>query len=231
MAENSKTNSIPFYPRLLVFDLDGTLADTSGDIAAYVNTLLRRHGYPEHSHAAVTSFIGHGAKKLLERALPEGEKHRMEELYPELLHIYSTSPSEHTVFYPGFPEFFHGLKVPVALLTNKPKAPTEVFLKSFGLQDDFIRVICSDCGFPPKPDPSGLQDIMHSAGVKPAETLMVGDGVPDIQVARAAGVPVLVHTRGFTSERELLDLQPDYSVSSMSEFANLFAHLHDPAPL
>lgn len=220
---------------LIVFDLDGTLADTGPEIAICLNGVLNNWNLSAYSLPEVKGFVGNGAKVLAKRALHgrltelqiQGEPIKevtaeiLTRFYAELMMSYQNSDNAHTVLYSGVIDFFKTAKIPSALLTNKPLIPTTRFLQHFGLDRFFTQVVAGDGVFNPKPNPAGLQHIIQKAMTTPAKTLMVGDGKPDIEVAHATGARSCALLQGFTANQELLAQKPDWAVATFSEFADL----------
>ena len=214
---------------LIVFDLDGTLFNTLGDLAVAVNYALRHFGLPEHDEQRVRTFIGNGSMKLIERSMGEAvlpENIARTGITVEMVHkVYSDFYWEHcterTLPNPGVVEFLRNTHARVAMLTNKPLRPSEKILNHFGLRDRFEFVLCGDTTPERKPSPAGLLKIMETAGVTPAETVMVGDDQPDILAARNAGVDCVTLFCGFGKPVNLLPLEPENVVESYAEMCDL----------
>ena len=171
---------------LIVFDLDGTLFNTLGDLAVAVNFALRHFGLPEHEEQRVRTFIGNGSMKLIERSMGEAalpENMARSGVTIEMVHkVYSDFYWEHcterTLPNPGIVEFLNNSKARVAMLTNKPLRPSEKILNHFGLRDRFEFILCGDTTPERKPSPAGLLKILEMAGVSREESVMVGDDQP-----------------------------------------------------
>ena len=218
---------------LIVFDLDGTLFNTLGDLSVAVNYALRHFGLPEHDEQRVRTFIGNGSMKLIERSMGEAalpENIARTGVTVEMVHkVYSDFYWEHcterTLPNPGVVEFLRNSSVRVAMLTNKPLRPSEKILNHFGLRDRFEFILCGDTTPERKPSPAGLLKIMESAGVSPAETVMVGDDQPDILAARNAGIDCITLFCGFGKPVNLLPLKPENIVQSYEELWMLLKNL------
>ena len=216
---------------LIVFDLDGTLFNTLGDLAVAVNYALHHFGLPVHSEERVRSFIGNGSMKLIERsmgvaALPENRA-RMG-ITIEMVHkVYSDFYWEHcterTLPNPGIVDFLNRTTVRVAMLTNKPLRPSEKILEHFHLRDRFEFILCGDTTPERKPSPAGLLKIIEMAGVSKEETVMVGDDQPDILAARNAGVDCITLLCGFGKPVNLLPLTPENTVESYESLCKLLS--------
>jgi phosphoglycolate phosphatase len=179
-------------PGLVVFDLDGTLIDSTADLAAAVNATLARlaPAAPPLPVDRIRSFVGHGATRLLERALAEaGLPHRPQDVLPLFLEVYRAGMLNETALYPGVAEGLQALEGDVlAVLTNKPGDMARAILAGLGVASRFAH-ICGPEDVPAKkPDPAGLHWLMANAGVAPGAAAMVGDSPVDVRAGRAAGI-------------------------------------------
>ena len=210
---------------LIVFDLDGTLFNTLGDLSVAVNYALRHFGLPEHEEQRVRTFIGNGTMKLIERsmgeaALPENIAHTgvtIEMVHKVYSDFYWEHCTERTLPNPGGVDFLHTSKARIAMLTNKPLRPTEKILNHFGLRDCFEFILCGDTTPERKPSPAGLLKILEMAGASREDAVMVGDDQPDILAARNAGVDCVTLLCGFGKPVNLLPLKPENTVKSYAE--------------
>jgi len=186
--------------RLIVFDLDGTLVDSLGDLTDSANELLARHGARPLDDAEVAGMIGEGVGRLVRRVLAV----RRVELEPrqavdEFLAIYDGRLLDRTRPYDGIPEALAALGhgAPLAVLTNKPAAAAERILDGLRLRACFQWVMGGDGPNGRKPEPHGLLAIMRAAGRGAEETVLVGDSAVDVDTARAAGTRVCIARYGF----------------------------------
>jgi phosphoglycolate phosphatase len=177
--------------RLVVFDLDGTLVDSAGDLAASVNAMLERlapgtHPLPE---LVVRGFIGEGARLLVSRSLDRALlPHAPDDALAVFLDCYRARLLDTTRPYPGVVEALDALAGhTLAVLTNKPGDLSRALLAGLGLGGRFARVYGSG-DLPRKPDPAGLARLMAETGAGAASTVMVGDSAIDVLTGRAAGV-------------------------------------------
>ena len=220
---------------LIVFDLDGTLFNTLGDLSVAVNYALRHFGLPEHEEQRVRTFIGNGTLKLIERsmgdaALPENVARTgitVEAVHKVYSDFYWEHCTERTLPNPGVVEFLRKAPARIAMLTNKPELPALKILEHFGIRDCVEFMLCGDTTPERKPSPAGLLKIMESAGVAPAETVMVGDDQPDILAARNAGVDCITLFCGFGKPVNLLPLAPENVVGSYAEMCNLLMDISE----
>ena len=186
--------------RLIAFDLDGTLIDSSRDLAESVNELLGECGAPPLSLENVTKMIGAGAKVLIRRALAASGIPEDPRAITRFLEIYDRRLLDHTRPYGGIVDIVRGARrhARVAVLTNKPHAPTEKILAGLDMRSLFDDVIGSDGTFPRKPDPAGLFALMERAGATPEGTMMVGDSGIDYETAKSAAARCCLVSYGFT---------------------------------
>jgi phosphoglycolate phosphatase len=204
MSAGRRTESS--WPRTVLFDLDGTLIDSAPDIAAAVNELLAHSGRGPLTLAQVTSMIGNGVEKLVERAIaatgdvlgPEALKRQQ----MAMIDIYAKHLTGLTVLMPGAREaldVLHSDGIPLGLVTNKPQRFIEAVLDHFGLSALFGVVIGGDAGVPKKPAPDMLLAALEQFGVAPADAVMVGDSPADLDSARAAGTASVIVRGGYSS--------------------------------
>ena len=185
--------------RLIAFDLDGTLVDSRRDLADSANELIEELGGQPLTVDAIGRMVGEGARVLVHRALtaaglgdPPGGLARFMEIYDRRL-------LNHTVAYDGMLDVVRYARshARLAVLTNKPLAPSEQILTALGMRELFDEVIGGDGDHPRKPDPGGLRALMRRAGTSAASTLMVGDSWVDHETAHRAAARCCLTTYGF----------------------------------
>jgi phosphoglycolate phosphatase len=188
--------------RLIVFDLDGTLIDSRRDLAASANALITERGGSPLSEDAVAAMVGEGAAVLVRRALTAAGLQIDEASMPRFLELYDERLLHTTMPYPGIPEALAaiGAQAPLAVLTNKPLAPTRRLLEAFGLARLIADVLGGDGPWPRKPDPAGLRSLIKTHEAHPGGTVLVGDSLVDFDTARAAGVALCLTRYGFGYE-------------------------------
>lgn len=187
-------------PALVVFDFDGTLVDSIGDLCLAVNRLVVERGGRPVEGGRVSRMVGDGARMLVARAFEAaGIPGDPQEALPRFLEIYDGLLPGSTRPYPGVPRMLADLQkvVPMAVLTNKPSGITLRLVRELGLARYFPTVIGGDGPFARKPDPAGLLHLAAGAGVAPGDTLMVGDSTVDLLTARAAGTRICLVRYGF----------------------------------
>ena len=185
-----------------IFDLDGTLLDTLGDLAASVNYALRTHGMPEHSIDDVRRFVGNGVRKLMERAVPDGaDNPRFDETFATFRQYYMAHSLDTTRPYEGIPETLATLKARgchLAVVSNKMMAATQALCHHFF--PDTIEVAIGEdeaAGIRRKPAPDTVFAALKTLGVGKEDAAYVGDSDVDIQTARNAGLPCISVLWGF----------------------------------
>ena len=211
---------------LLVFDLDGTLIDSSQDLAQSVNATRADAGLAPLSAATVASYVGNGAETLIRRALGAGAADdTVSRGLAFFLRYYRAHMLDHTVLYDGVREALHGWHasgLPMAVLTNKPEAFSRSLVAGLGVGHCFARVYGGNSFPAKKPDPRGLRSIMREFGFSPPATMMVGDSCVDVLTARNAGTACAGVSYGLRPE----DFQrhpPDIVVDDMRELAAAMA--------
>jgi len=197
---------------LVVFDLDGTLVDSRQDLADSVNAVLESFGAAPLPRDRVVMMVGEGARTLVQRALSAaGLDADLDDALGRFHAHYGTRLLATTQPYSGISDMLDQVArvATLAVLTNKPLAPTQQLLQAFGWSPHFLSVVGGDSAFGRKPDPSGLQHLMVLADATPESTLLVGDSMVDIETARRAGTAICVAQYGFGNARGDLHLRGD----------------------
>jgi phosphoglycolate phosphatase len=213
-------------PELVIFDLDGTLVDSIGDIASAMNSVLHQNGLPCHPVDRYRDFVGDGVEMLVHRALPpeiDDEKRiacfveSMRSEYSERL-LLTTRP------FPEIPElltFLHSRGIQTAVLSNKPDGPTRTMVGRLFAEHPFAAVRGERRGVPRKPDPTSTLEIIGELGVRPHQTLLVGDTPIDIATALNAGTRPVGVTWGFRTAQQLVDAGADRIIDLPSDLVDL----------
>ena len=209
--------------RLVVFDLDGTLVDSSRDLATAVNRALQRiaPGTAELPEDIVRTFIGSGARVLITRSVAAaGLTRSVDEVLALFLDEYRRGLLDATRLYPGTEDALDRLRDrPLAVLTNKPGDMSRTILEGLGVAGRFFRIYGAGDVDSRKPDPAGLKRIAEEAGVDVHAAVMVGDSGIDVLTGRAAGALTAGVTYGFDAE-SFRDHPPDLLVRSLTELAD-----------
>jgi phosphoglycolate phosphatase len=202
-------------PPIVIFDLDGTLIDTAPDLIHTLNAILATENIPAIPFDTARPMIGAGVRPLLERALAErgqypGES-AMDALFARYIAHYQDHIADRSRPYPGLEDALDRLSAhgfTLAVCTNKYEALSLRLLDALGLTPRFA-AICGQDTFPmKKPDPETLRLTIARAGGDGARAVMVGDSETDVNVARAAGIPVIGVDFGYT-RTPMADLSPD----------------------
>lgn len=208
-----------FLGKIVVFDLDGTLAETAPDIIATLNVILGNQGLSPVPVERARDLVGAGARALIERGFrlhgralsPE----LLEELFQAFLVIYAGRIADESRLYPGVVAALESLADAgwlLAVCTNKPEHHSRLLIEALGITRHFA-AICGRDTFPVcKPDPRHLTLTIEKAGGNPLQAVMVGDSLTDISTARAAGIPVIAVPFGYT-DVPVEALDPDRVVS------------------
>jgi len=216
------TAMLPFD--LIGFDLDGTLVDTSGDLAAALNYALGTIGRGPLSVEQVSRMVGHGARVTLTRALTVtggAAPELIERLFPILIDRYAAHIAVLSRPYPGVVDALDALAARgarLAVCTNKLERLARLVLDTLGLGDRFVTVVGGDSTEALKPDPAPLRAMIDQAGG--GRTLFVGDSDNDMLAAKAAGVPSVAVSFGYVAG-DPKDLDADALIGGYHELVPL----------
>lgn len=207
---------------LVIFDLDGTLIDSSLDLANSVNATRSHLHLPPLENELVYSYVGNGAPVLIRKALgPDYSEDEVQSALLYFLNYYRDHMLDHTVLYAGVRQVLdrlHSAGVPMAVLTNKPVRFSQAIIDGLGLTRHFRRVYGGNSFEQKKPDPIGIETLMEEYVVSRDETLMVGDSAVDVQTARNARVKACGVMWGFQPET-FADCPPDFLIHHPEELA------------
>lgn len=217
--------------RTVIFDLDGTLADTSGDLIAAANHCFDLMGFAtrlDPKGDAGTAL--RGGRAMLTLGLErEGQMSAdlIDRYYPVLLSAYGDAIDTHTVLYPGAMEAVEALKsngVRVGICTNKPEALAQTLMTRLGVRDAFASLIGADTLPTRKPDAAPYVAAVEQAGGVVAQSCLIGDTVTDRDTARAAKVPCVLVGFGPSGE-DMLALEPDAIIQHFDELPDVALRL------
>jgi phosphoglycolate phosphatase len=193
-------------PPIVVFDLDGTLAETAGDLVATLNVVMAKEGLAALPFEKARDLIGAGARPLIQRGFDASgallSEARLEELYRFFLDHYHHNIAVHSVLFPGVVEALDRLAASgfrLAVCTNKMEAHALQLLKVLGVVDRFAFISGKDTFDVFKPDPRHLTETIARAAGDPDRAVMVGDSRTDIDTAKNAGIPVVGVSFGYTN--------------------------------
>lgn len=192
----------------VIFDLDGTLLDTLGDLAAAGERVCAAFGWPLHAQSAYRHFVGNGIPKLVERLAPEAQ--RTPAVQARALAAFEAEYAAHmtdkTAPYPGVPALLAALArrgVRMAVLSNKDDALAKQIVEHYFGTGLFAAVRGALPGIPAKPDPAAARALLAALGAEPAHTWLVGDSDVDVRTAHNAGLRCCGVSWGFRGEAEL----------------------------
>lgn len=210
----------------VLFDLDGTVLDTTADIQSAVNRTLEEFSYPTHSSEKVASFLNNGAKMLIYRALPQDVRENDEILSRVLERYISHYKANCTVdssVYDGVLELLKKLSqngVSLGIVTNKPHVQTEIVVPYyFGNLFSYVQGSCD--GLPNKPDKKRVELALSALGKTADQTLFVGDSCVDVLTAHSCGIKCIGVDWGFWGTRSFETQAPDKLVSSADQIFGL----------
>ena len=205
-----------------IFDLDGTLLDTLNDLAAAVNYALRQHGMPEHTIDDVRKFVGNGVRKLMERAIPDGEKNPdFEATFATFREYYMHHSLDTTRPYPGIKETLEALKAQgcrLAVVSNKMMAATQELCQYFFA--DTIEVAIGEneaAGIRKKPAPDTVFEALRQLGEEKENAVYIGDSDVDYETACNSGLPCISVLWGFRDRDFLIQHGAKTFISAPSE--------------
>ncbi len=218
--------------KTVVFDLDGTLADTSGDLIAAANACFRAMGEGDVLDARTDAGTAlKGGRAMLRLGLDRlgrgDDQATIDKYYPLLLEAYAREIDTHTVLYPGAMAAVEALKAAgyrVAVCTNKPEALAHTLLSRLGVREAFGAMVGADTLAIRKPDPEHLYETARRAGGDPAMCLLVGDTDTDRKTATAAGVPCVLVSFG-PSGADMAALMPDALLDDYADLPEIVTRL------
>lgn len=214
--------SLSFQPALLVFDLDGTLVDTRQDLANAVNHALHALGRDPLPLSLLITYVGDGARTLMQRALANGSAAEVEAGLRLFRAFYADHLLDHSRLYPGVRETLqHFAGKQKALLSNKPQEFVDVMMQRLQLADHFDMILGGHPSRQLKPDPQPLQFIIANLATPAANALIIGDGENDLLAGRAAGIATCAVLYGYRPAETLRALRPDYTVQALPELMKL----------
>ena len=194
--------------KAVIFDLDGTLLDTIKDIADSMNYVLSKYGLPQHSIEEYKLYVGDGSLNLVMRSAPGAQDTgpTFAQLESEYREEYLKRQAVYTAPYHGIAELLSTLVrrgVKIAVLSNKAHIATLEVMAHFFPDIEFDVIIGQRTGYPIKPDPSGVLEILNELGLTCEEALYIGDTGTDMQTAKAADVRAVGALWGFRDKKEL----------------------------
>lgn len=211
---------------LIIFDLDGTLLNTIGDLAEAANVMLRKRNLPQHTYEEYCTFVGNGIMRLVERALPEEQRtaERVAAAREDFLSYYIDHIDRKTKPYEGIVQLLNDLQaegVSLAVASNKFQAGTRKLIQRFFPEIRWVAVYGQRPNVPLKPDPAVVEEILSEVKIPRERVLYVGDSGVDIETAHRAGIKAVGVTWGFRSRSELEAAGADRIVDRAEEILSL----------
>ena len=205
--------------KALILDLDGTLAETAGDLIGALNFVLAREGVEDVPVAAARSLLGAGGRALIQRGFARAGRdlspEKLDALFVDFLAFYNAHIADHSFLFPGVEaelDRFAAEGWRLGVCTNKMEASSHLLLEKLGVARKFQFICGQDTFGVAKPDPRPLLETIRKMGSQPEYAVMVGDSVTDIKTARAAGTPVIAVDFGYT-DVPVTELGPDVVIS------------------
>ena len=212
--------------RLFIFDLDGTLLNTIGDLATACDHMLALRNLPQHTYEEYCSFVGNGIMRLVERALPEELRtpDYVAAARRDFVDFYIEHIDHKTVPYEGMVELLCDLQrdgAHLAVASNKFQAGTEKLIRKFFPTIDFVEICGNREGVPLKPDTALVDLILGKAGIERQNCYMIGDSGVDMQTARNASIHSVGVSWGFRSREELEMHEPHAIADTVEELREI----------
>lgn len=212
-----------------IFDLDGTLLNTLGDLADAVNAAIVPHGLAAVDEEQVRQRVGNGVRNLIRRSMPEGMPDQdIDDCLAVFREHYNVHLMDQTTPYPGVREVLKTLKnagMRIAVLSNKYDPATKALIAHFF--PDMVDITFGERpGVPRKPDPTSCLEAMERLGAAPETTVYIGDSAVDIQTAQNAGLDCISVTWGFRSRQELIESHASVLVDSPQELLSMLVGIH-----
>ena len=209
--------------KLIIFDLDGTLLNTIGDLTNACNYVLHQHGFPPHSHDEYRYFIGSGIHRLIKLALPE-EYRDNEEFCKQILNEFIIRYNEHlheeTCPYDGIIPLLKELNrkgINIAIASNKYQEGVDAVVDFYFHDIKFVATIGTSADIPVKPNPTIVNKIIEVCPTEKKEILYLGDSSVDMQTAKNAGLTAIGVLWGFRTKDELIANGADYTIENAEE--------------
>ena len=214
--------------KLLIFDLDGTLADTLDSVTSAINLAAKDFGYPQRSYEEVRRAIGNGARNLVKRIMPESEaadEKKLDSFFDCYETMYDKTFMEADKCYDGMKETvveLHKRGYTIAVLSNKQDKYVVPLAKALLGEEILAFAAGQRKEYPKKPDPTVPLMIAEMLDVKPENTAFIGDSDVDIITGKNAGMISVGCDWGYRSRAELEGCAPDYLISSPNELLDIF---------
>lgn len=208
---------------LMIFDLDGTLANTGLDLVNSVNVALRSLGFEEKPATDIIGYVGNGVTKLIERALGQGNRRHLEKALNVFSTYYGKHLLDHTCLYPGVEDVLRNFSAtPKVILTNKHYQYSLAVVRGLGIEKYFLEIIGADTLPFLKPDRRQVDYLLDKYKVRREHTVMIGDGKNDILAAKQSGILSVAFLNGLGDRNTLLEMKADYYCEDIKEMLSWF---------
>lgn len=215
-------------PEMILIDVDGTLVDSVPDLAYCVDEMMKQLGREPWGEARVREWVGNGVERLVKRSLTgsldaEPDEAEFAQALPIFRSLYADNTSERSYLYDGVEaglSYLQDKGYRLGCVTNKASEFTLPILRDLGVHDVFETIICGDDTPRKKPDPLPLLTACERLGVKPEQSLMLGDSMSDVKAARAAGFQIICVSYGYNHGEDIRDYHPDAVIDSFVELEN-----------
>lgn len=211
--------------KLIIFDLDGTLADTSIDITNALNYAVEPYNFKSLTPEETISIVGVGITRLIEKLIGEENKEILTDVLDRFLNYYSEHLNVHTVLYPGVRETLNGLRdYKKAVISNKREFLSIRLLEDLKLSGYFDTILGGDSVEEKKPSPKPIFKVLEMLSLKPHETVIVGDSNFDIEAGKAAGVKTIAVSYGYRDISMLKDA--DFIIDDFRDIVKVLRELN-----
>ena len=210
-------------PKIVIFDLDGTLLDTLDDLSAAVNYAMSQRGFPLHTREEYRIMVGHGARNLMMKAVPA--EHRKDEalidaVLADFRNYYNTHIDVYTKPFPGIPQLLESLHqngIKLAVASNKFQEGTEHLIKEFFPDIPFVAILGNRPGYPLKPDPEVVGEVLRKTELSKADAVMVGDSDTDMETAANGGIHGIAVGWGYRNMKNIPGLTVVESAAALQK--------------
>lgn len=209
---------------LVLFDLDGTLLNTIDDLGEAVNHAMAQHGFPLRTRSEYTKMVGHGVRNLVMKALPDDvrdDEAVVDAALADFMAYYTAHIDIHTYPYAGMQELvgeLHRKGILMAVASNKFQEGTEHLVARFFPDIPFVAVLGNRPGFPLKPDPEIVNEVLRNTGVGKERVVMVGDSPTDMNTAANSGIEFIAVSWGFRNVKDIEGLTVVDTAEELKKF-------------
>ncbi|MCF7862005.1 HAD-IA family hydrolase [Candidatus Woesearchaeota archaeon] len=212
--------------KLLLFDLDGVLLDSSKAIVKRFNEAMTEFGYDEWEPQSIRNTIGRPLVEVWKDMDPDISEEKINQMLGFFRNDYLKLLMKNTEVYPGVIKTLHHLNQDhiMAIVTNKRTIETIPLIKAIGIYEFFTKVYGADIVSDPKPHPEMLQLALKELKIEKEDAIMIGDSVSDIKAAHSAGIECAVVESGFGLIGDMLEYEPEYILNTVEDLKDLFYH-------